>query len=91
MRIAPDLQEHTIQNSLGRFQADLAVHSSRLDELKQRVSTLEDENTSLQDVDEVGESKGSCPVVLWFICALALHSGCPSSTLLQILMDPWGF
>lgn len=49
MRIAPDLQDtlqHTIQTSLNRFQADLSIHSSRLE---QRVGTLEDENMSLQE------------------------------------------
>lgn len=50
MRIAPKggALEHTIENSLGRFQEDLEVHSSRLNKLEQRVSRLEDENTSLQ-------------------------------------------
>lgn len=51
-RIAPDLQEtleHTIQTSLGKFQADLAVHLSRLDELVQRVTRFEEENTYLVD------------------------------------------
>lgn len=52
-RIAPDLQEileHTMQTSLSKFQTELAVHSFRLDELKQRVNRLEEENASLTDM-----------------------------------------
>lgn len=48
-RMAPDLQETletTIQASLLKLQADIHSHTGRLNEMKQRVSCLEDKNTS---------------------------------------------
>lgn len=48
--IAPDLQqtiEHTIQNSHGKLQTELSAHLSRLYELEQHVSRLEEENETL--------------------------------------------
>lgn len=50
-QIAPDLQEtleHTLQASLGKIQAELTNHSSRIEELKQRVLHLEKYNDALQ-------------------------------------------
>lgn len=49
-RIAPDLQETletTVQASLTKLQNQISVHSSRLDELKQRVCRLEEEKEAL--------------------------------------------
>lgn len=48
--IAPDLQEtlmNTVQGSLNQLQVQLSVHSSRLDELEQRVCHLEEEKAAL--------------------------------------------
>lgn len=48
--IAPDLQEtleHTLQASLGKLQNDVHAHSSRLEELEQRVLILESKNDTL--------------------------------------------
>lgn len=49
-RIAPDLQtalEQTVQSSLLKLQADITAHDARILELEQRVSGLEDENSTL--------------------------------------------
>lgn len=49
---APDLQdtlENTLQESLGKIHQDIQAHSSRLEELEQRVMLLENDNEILHD------------------------------------------
>lgn len=59
-QIAPDLQEtleHTLQTSLGRKQNELQAHTSRLEELEQRVLLLESDNDTLNTKIKSKEEK----------------------------------